>query len=560
MTRRSAPVSASPSRSSAERAPAVSPCARLWAASLSAVPAAPSACDAVASSSASWRASSRCCSGVISSSLSPSSSRSSRAFSGSPSRFSSGLPVAALERARLSAVSDAARCSLAGSTWARTSVSIAPSRARFASRSSGRSRKLAREVAQLLGQSRPRIVRVLALVVEVVGDSIDPLGLAVGRLADLLLLGDDRVLRVRQQRSPARAGGRRPARPPRAAARSAAGTGRPAPGRSSAPHRGAAGGRTGRSRRLRRAGPATPAASVGRPRPGRPRPGTRRPARAHSRPGRRAHPRRRRPAPSRRSVAGRGPRRSASRAARASGMAAASTGRARAARSGRPSTGRVRRRRPRQARSSPRRTSRRTHSRRRIGEQAAAQPDEFRVERPVERRERIRRHDGRCLLRRPEPATERGAERHQAAPSLRRAPRRRRQRRVGETNWTDSSRNAIDSRNQAADGLLPDPRIGDLERDGSGAHDDGVDGDPPTPRSGAIEHLLLDRRPDRSDGVRRSRRPSRIATARVRAVDEDDPVLVEQERLAEPAVVAQRRVGRRTGRRSARRRPGRGTG
>ena len=81
-----------------------------------------------------------CCSGVISSSLSPSSFRSSRAFSGSPSRFASGLPVAALESARLSDVSDAARCSLAGSTWARTSVSIAPSRARLASRSSGRSR------------------------------------------------------------------------------------------------------------------------------------------------------------------------------------------------------------------------------------------------------------------------------------------------------------------------------------------------------------------------------------------------------------------------------------
>ena len=68
-TRCSAPVSDSPSRSSAARAPAVSPCARLWAASLSAVPAAPSAWEAVASSSASWRASSRCSAAVRSSRL-----------------------------------------------------------------------------------------------------------------------------------------------------------------------------------------------------------------------------------------------------------------------------------------------------------------------------------------------------------------------------------------------------------------------------------------------------------------------------------------------------------
>ena len=34
---------------------------------------------------------------------------------------------------------------------------------------------------------------------ELVGDAIDLLGLAIGGLADLLLLGDHRVLRVREQ-------------------------------------------------------------------------------------------------------------------------------------------------------------------------------------------------------------------------------------------------------------------------------------------------------------------------------------------------------------------------
>ena len=135
-----APVIDSPSRSSAERAPAVSPWARLCAASRRAVAAPPSALDAVDSISASSRASSRCSSGVSSSSLSPSSSRSSRVFSGSPSRFASGFPLAARERDRASDVIAEALCSVEGSTRERTSLSTAPSWRRFTASSSGRAR------------------------------------------------------------------------------------------------------------------------------------------------------------------------------------------------------------------------------------------------------------------------------------------------------------------------------------------------------------------------------------------------------------------------------------
>ena len=60
--------------------------------------------------------------------------------------------------------------------------------------------QLAREIAQLLGQSRPRILGIATLVREVLGDPVDPLGLSFCSLADLLLLGDHRVLWVRQER------------------------------------------------------------------------------------------------------------------------------------------------------------------------------------------------------------------------------------------------------------------------------------------------------------------------------------------------------------------------
>ena len=153
-------------------------------------------------------------------------SRSSLAFSGSPSRFASGLPVAARDSARLSDVSDDARCSFAGSIWARTSVSIAPSRARLTSRSSGLVAQLAREVAQLLGQPGPRISASAPFALEVLGDSSSRSACALGLLADLLLLGDDGVLRVRDERGPARAAARHDGDDGRPRARTAAGTGR----------------------------------------------------------------------------------------------------------------------------------------------------------------------------------------------------------------------------------------------------------------------------------------------------------------------------------------------
>ena len=135
-----APVIDSPRRSSADFAPALSPWARLWAASRSAVAAPPSALDAVDCISASCLASSRRSASVISSSLSPSSLRSSFVCSGSPSRLASGWPVAARESDLASEVIEDARCSVAGSIRARTSLSTAPSCRRFAASSSGRAR------------------------------------------------------------------------------------------------------------------------------------------------------------------------------------------------------------------------------------------------------------------------------------------------------------------------------------------------------------------------------------------------------------------------------------
>ena len=59
--------------------------------------------------------------------------------------------------------------------------------------------QLSGELAQLLGQLRSRIVRLAALRIEVVGELVEAVGLAVGSLAHLALLGDHRVLRVRQR-------------------------------------------------------------------------------------------------------------------------------------------------------------------------------------------------------------------------------------------------------------------------------------------------------------------------------------------------------------------------
>ncbi len=125
---------------SADFAPAVSPWARLWAASRSDWADAPPARLAVPWSSVSSRARSRSSCSFISSSLLPRSLRSSDASCGSPSGFACWLPVALLESARLRLDSAAARCSFAGFSWDRRAASTAPSLARLVSRSLGLSR------------------------------------------------------------------------------------------------------------------------------------------------------------------------------------------------------------------------------------------------------------------------------------------------------------------------------------------------------------------------------------------------------------------------------------
>ena len=59
--------------------------------------------------------------------------------------------------------------------------------------------QLAGELAQLLGQLASRILGLVALRLEVAGQFLEPLGLAVGCLADVALLGDDGILRVRER-------------------------------------------------------------------------------------------------------------------------------------------------------------------------------------------------------------------------------------------------------------------------------------------------------------------------------------------------------------------------
>ena len=134
-----------------------------------------------------------------SSSLSPRSLRSSCAFFGSPSLLASGLPVAARDRARLSEVSDAARCSLAGSIWARTSLSTAPEASQVDIEVAGLVAQLPGEVTQLLGEPGPWVLGVRALRVELLGELVEALRLPLGGRLHLALLGDDRVLRVRDE-------------------------------------------------------------------------------------------------------------------------------------------------------------------------------------------------------------------------------------------------------------------------------------------------------------------------------------------------------------------------
>ena len=474
-TRRSAPVSASPSRSSADRAPAVSPCARLWAASLSAVPAAPSACEAVASSSASWRASSRCCSGVSSSSLSPRSLRSSRVFSGSPSRFASGLPVAARDSARLSASAtrraarwpdragrgrrSRSRRGARGSRRGRPGARAADARGRAAPGRAASADRRRRSPLSSRGPRRPR-------------RSARP---AVGCLADLLLLGDHGVLRVREQRDRARAGGPPPGRRRPAGARGAAGTGRQAPCRSS--------GRA--SRRWRRTNRSVSAASssgsdasrrpdlAGRRSRGvregdreleRARHPVAEPALGVDRERRLAEPR---PGPHAGDEPAEQPDERDRRAERPAPTRAARTGRA--------SRGRAPRRRRPRARSSPPDEPAQPQAPAMRDAGRARSRDEVGIERPGQRRPR---GSGGTTGRGSRPAPRRDATERAGAGRIRRrprrvaAPRRRRQRRVGDTNWTDSSRKTTDRTSQATTLFGQNASRRDPERDDVGRHDE----------------------------------------------------------------------------------------
>ena len=367
-TRRSAPVNDSPSRSSAALAPAVSPWARLWAASLSAVPAAPSACDAVASSSASCRARSRRCSGVSLVEL-----------------------VAELLQvlARLLRVAVAVRLGLAGggaregrgsrtsarpraARWPGRSGPGGPSRRRRGGRGSRRGRsggpatgardRAAPGPAGSVDRSRPRPSRSSSSATR---SSL--LGLPVCGLPDLRLLGDDRVLRVRDQDHGDQQDRRDERRPRPAGARTAVRTVRAGPSAARPARRGAGAGRTDRSRPPRRQGPGRPSAAP-RPRPAPPRPGT--PRRA---PGRSRHDRPGRPSASTASAVSPSCGRARTPAIEPAeqpdrrGSPRRSAPLSRAGRTGRRSTGQAPPRRPRRAAIQARRASRRTHSRRRWG-------------------------------------------------------------------------------------------------------------------------------------------------------------------------------------------------
>ena len=447
-----APVIDSPSRSSADRAPAVSPWARLWAASRRAVAAAPSAPEAVDSISASCRASSRCCSGVvISSSSSPSSSRSSCGLLRVAVAVGVRLAGRGPRQRSASDVSDDARCSVAGSIWARTSLSMAPESRRFAASSPGLFAQLAGEFAQFLGELRRGSSVVLALGVEVVGEVVEPVGLAVGGVAHLALLGDDRVLRVgedqdrhEQERWPRRvasAGRPRPARPEQ-----------------------------GRRRTQGREGVATLATDEavglggvigGRPRPPgdrrppvAPMPGTRRRARGRWRRDRRGRLRHRRRGPSRRASGRARTIATSSANATTTGMAAPTIG---AASSG---TNRATVQRIASATASTasaiqaRRTMRRSHRRRRCGTSDARTAVKGRIERGSPGRSADRAGPSPCP---PSPnpharaaAAERtdGRRVTQSGLLLRatddRTPRFGRQRRVGDTDWTEMAMKTTD--------------------------------------------------------------------------------------------------------------------
>ena len=171
----------------------------LATASRSAWPAAPSAWFACPCSSARSRATASRCSGVISSSLSPSSWRSWRASLGSPPALACGLLVAARDSDR-DERRDRRRALLVGGVELGPDLVLDRAELREVEVEVARVRaQPLRELPQLLRQARAWVVRVGALVREVLRDLVDALRLSVGLLADLAVRGDDGVLRVRQQ-------------------------------------------------------------------------------------------------------------------------------------------------------------------------------------------------------------------------------------------------------------------------------------------------------------------------------------------------------------------------
>ena len=134
-------------------------------------------------------------------------------------------------------------------------------------------------------------------------------------------------------------------------------------------------------------------------------------------------------------------------------MAAPTSGaRLASARTARRSTGRAPRRRSAARAIQPRRTRRRSHSRRRCG--ASARPHRDQLPGPAVRSGRRAGRAGRPAQVRPVAPGDAAVRRRTAGvirPRPRRSarPRRSRQRRVGDTNWTDSSRKTTASTSQA---------------------------------------------------------------------------------------------------------------
>ncbi len=182
-----------------------------------------------------------------------------------------------------------------------------------------------------------------------------------------------------------------------------------------------------------------------------------------------------------------------------------------------------------------RRTMRRSHSRRRWGRSALRTASSVRVQRSVQ----LRHADPAARLvgcaRAARPLRQASARRRgiRTRLSTGRAPRRSRQRRVGETNWTERMRKTTDRTSQATTVL------GQIVSAVRPERHDVVDDDRTLARDddhAAREPAALTYGDRRSGDGRRDH----AAAAGVDAVGEDDAVLVEHERVPEPAVVPER--------------------